>query len=131
MNIQYGLKNRLTFFGFGLLLITIGNALSIISDTGSGVWTAASINLSQATQLPINWTLLFVGTLIILLNQLLSKGVRLYHLLGELIFVFFFSNFIQFFVELLQLTEIPGLSFSFRVLVSIFGVILTCIGTSI
>lgn len=131
MNIQYGLKNRLTFFGFGLLLITIGNALSIISDTGSGVWTAASINLSQATQLPIKWTLLFVGTLIILLNQLLSKGVRLYHLLGELIFVFFFSNFIQFFVELLQLTEIPGRSFSFRVIVSIFGVILTCIGTSI
>jgi uncharacterized membrane protein YczE len=65
----------------------MGNALSIISDTGSGVWTAASINLSQATQLPIKWILFFTG--------------------------------------------IPDLSFTIRVFVSIFGIIVTCIGTSI
>ncbi|CAK1223399.1 Uncharacterized membrane protein YczE (YczE) [Fructobacillus fructosus] len=125
-----GLLTRSIFFILGLLLVTLGNALTILSGEGNGIWTAASLSLATLTKLPLNWVIILVGLLVIVVNVLLLDHFSWYHLAGSVLFVFFFGEFIQLFVHQLAFLKDSFSSNFEKIFLVVFGIVIVCLGTS-
>ncbi|MBS9334635.1 hypothetical protein LQZ24_01105 [Fructobacillus sp. M1-13] len=126
------IRVRIFFFLFGLILVAFGNALTIVSGAGNGLWTAAALGLAQLFGQPFALLWFWLGLLVILVNALLSRSLSWVNLVGEFSFVLFFSQLIHLFVTVLK-QEWPiesVLSYAFRVMFVIFGIVLVCLGTS-
>ncbi|WP_413627962.1 hypothetical protein R4B61_01885 [Fructilactobacillus vespulae] len=123
------LSIRFLFFLIGLFLVSLGNSLSIISLAGNGLWTAASIQISQLGDFSIKAVLIFIGIAAIILNTILTK-FNWIKILGELVFVFFFGNLINFFIDKFQIITQFTNTYPARITLAIIGIIIVCIGTS-
>lgn len=122
------MKNRLTtrilFFILGLLLVTVGNALMILSGEGNGIWTAA------AFQQPLSLMIILIGCAVILLNMFLLPAFSWWHVAGSVLFVFFFGELIHFFANFLAFLR-PGSEAVFmKLALVVLGIVLVCLGTS-
>lgn len=128
------MKNRLItrycFFLLGLFLVTLGNSFTILSGAGNGIWTAASLGIDRVTDLPLNVILFSIGCLVILANILLQGHFSWFYLAGELLFVFFFSELIQFFVRHLSFLHGYMTSEGARIVLVVCGIVVVCLGTS-
>lgn len=125
-----GLLTRSIFFILGLLLVTLGNALTVLSGEGNGIWTATSLSLATLTKLPLNWVIILVGLLVIVANVLLLDHFSWYHLAGSVLFVFFFGEFIQLFVHQLAFLKDSFSSDFEKIFLVVFGIVIVCLGTS-
>ena len=64
---------RIMFFLIGLLFLSLGISLTIISGLGSGAWDALNVGLAQTIGLtPGSWVVL-VGVILIVVNAFLLK----------------------------------------------------------
>ncbi|WP_061993018.1 hypothetical protein [Fructobacillus ficulneus] len=124
------LSTRLAFLLLGIVLISLGNSLSILSLAGNGLWTAAAVQLSLVTHSSIKIILIIIGLIALLANSLLTKFNWLQSC-GELVFVFFFGNLVNLFIHLFHpVTTLTNTMFS-KTLLAILGIIIVCLGTSI
>ncbi|AZZ60461.1 hypothetical protein DSM07_03580 [Oenococcus sp. UCMA 16435] len=98
---------------------------------GSGVWTASAVNLSKWTGLSIGIFLFINGFLNALTNQFLIHHFDWKRFLNEMIFICFFSYFIDFFVIFFNNLGIGHLPIILRTIVSCLGITLFCIGISL
>ncbi|CAK1222561.1 Uncharacterized membrane protein YczE (YczE) [Fructobacillus cardui] len=96
------IRTRLIFFLLGLVLVAFGNALSIISTAGNGLWNAAALGLAQWSKTGISLILMTIGLIVIGINLLLSERMSWLTVAGELMFVLLFSQLIHFFVKILS-----------------------------
>ncbi|WP_420806341.1 hypothetical protein [Liquorilactobacillus capillatus] len=115
----------------GLLLNAFGNGLCISGNAGSGLWTAAAVNLNRLTGTSIGVILFSLGMLNIIANQFLIHHWDPRRFIGELCFIFFFSYFVNIFAHFFNQLGIPTLPFLIRALISCSGVILFCIAISL
>ncbi|KGO22370.1 hypothetical protein Q757_09185 [Oenococcus alcoholitolerans] len=86
---------------FGLLLNAFGNSLTIVSGFGAGVWTATAINLNHIVDLSVGNIIFIFGIFSIIVNQILIKRIEFIRAVNELIFILFFSRFIDLFTNIL------------------------------
>ncbi|WP_257611351.1 hypothetical protein [Oenococcus oeni] len=115
----------------GLFLNALGNALSVSGNMGSGVWTASAVNLSKWTGLSIGIFLFINGFLNALTNQVLIRRFDWKRFLNEMIFICFFSYFIDFFVQIFDLLGIGRLPIILRAAISSLGITFFCMGISL
>lgn len=118
------------FFLLGLVLVAFGNALSIISTAGNGLWTAAALGLAQWSGAGISLILTTIGLIVIGINLLLSEHCSWLTAGGELLFVLLFSQLIYFFVKMLSKNLMVPTNLWLRILLAIVGIIVVCLGTS-
>ncbi|WP_179950293.1 hypothetical protein [Lactiplantibacillus garii] len=116
---------------FSLVLNAFGNALCVTSNVGSGIWTAAAVNLHNAFGPDVGLLLFIIGLINALTNQLLIRRIDLPRFGGELVFVLFFSYFIDVFISLFTWAGIPALPWFVRMCLSILGVSTFCVAISI
>ncbi|MCK8617106.1 hypothetical protein LNP00_01810 [Fructobacillus sp. M158] len=110
--------------------MTFGNALTIISGAGNGIWTAASLDLSQVFHAPLNATIMLIGFLVIIANIVLLPLVSWRHVAGSVLFVFFFGELIHAFALsffFLRRFFTGGLG---QLLLVVLGILIVCLGTS-
>ncbi|WP_367295793.1 hypothetical protein [Levilactobacillus yonginensis] len=106
----------------GLVLNAFGNALSVSANAGSGIWTAAAVNIAYWIHGNVGVILLIVGVLSALLNQILIHQIDIPRFVGEVAFISCFSYFIDVFVSMFGKWGVPDLSLGWRMLLSIVGV---------
>lgn len=128
-------KNRMSYrvvaLIIGLVLNAFGNALSVAANAGSGIWTAAAVNIAYWIHGNVGVILLIVGICSALLNQVLIHQVDIPRFVGEVIFISCFSYFIDIFVAMFTKWGIPALGLGWRMLLSILGVTIFACSISI
>lgn len=106
----------------GLLLNALGQGLCIVGAMGSGIWTAAAINLNAWQGWNIGSILIVSGFLNAVTNQILIKRLDLPRFFGEIIYAIFYGYFVNIFTWLFTLLGIGSWPLIMRGLVSCFGV---------
>lgn len=130
-SVHNSLSARIAALVFSLVLNAFGNALCVASNVGSGIWTAAAVNLHLAFGLDVGLLLFIVGLLNALTNQILIRRIDVPRFAGELIFVLCFSYFIDIFIGLFTWIGVPTWPWLVRMLLSLLGVSTFCVAISI
>lgn len=125
------LTARIAALIFSLVLNAFGNALCVSSNVGSGIWTAAAVNLHLAFGPDVGLLLFIVGLINAITNQILIRRIDLPRFGGEVIFVLFFSYFIDIFIGVFSYLGVPTLPWFVRMLLSLVGVSTFCVAISI
>lgn len=115
----------------GLVLNALGNGLCISSNMGSGIWTASAVNLNQWLGVDTGLVLFIIGVLNALTNQFLIHRVDVKRFIGQILFVSFYSYFIDLFTMLFEFMGIPKLPIFPRALIAILSIICFCVAISL
>ncbi|MFT8392951.1 MAG: hypothetical protein ABF804_08280 [Liquorilactobacillus ghanensis] len=121
----------LIYFIISICLNSLGNAITVSLNLGSALWTAAAVNLSHATSLPLSWLLFAEGFFAIALNILLLKAIDWRRILGNLIFMSCFSYLVGLAVKLLAFLPLVDLNIVAKVILDCFGIVLIATAISI
>jgi len=124
------LPTRIIALIFSLALNACGNALCVTSNVGSGIWTAAAVNLHAAFGPDVGILLFIIGLINALTNQVLIRHIDLPRFGGEIVYVLVFSYFIDIFIKGFTWLGVPALPWFVRMLLSILGVSAFCIAIS-
>ncbi|GEO44244.1 membrane protein [Companilactobacillus alimentarius] len=108
-----------------------GNGLCISADMGSGLWTAAAVNLNKWFAINIGLVLFIFGVVNALTNQFLIKHFDGRRLVGQILYVLFFSYFVDIFTNLLTAVGVPNLPIVVRAILSCLGVVFFCVAISL
>ena len=122
---------RVVALVIGLILNAFGNALSVAANAGSGIWTAAAVNIAYWIHGNVGVILLIVGICSALLNQILIRQVDIPRFIGEVVCITCFSYFIDIFVAMFTKWGIPNLGLGWRMLLSVLGVTIFACSISI
>ncbi|WP_179951344.1 hypothetical protein, partial [Lactiplantibacillus daowaiensis] len=125
------LSARIAALVFSLVLNACGNALSIASNFGSGIWTASAVNMHAAFGLDVGLLLFIIGFVNALTNQLLIHRLDIPRFAGEILFVLCFSYFVDLFTALFTMIGIPHWNWIIRMILSMVGVSTFCVAISI
>ncbi|WP_334333418.1 hypothetical protein [Companilactobacillus sp. HBUAS59544] len=115
----------------GLILNAFGNGLCISADMGSGLWTAAAVNLNKWFAWNTGLILFIFGVINALTNQVLIKKFDGKRLIGQILYVMFFSYFVNVFTNLLTAIGVPNLPMLVRMFLSCLGVVFFCVAISL
>ncbi|MGI3099908.1 hypothetical protein [Companilactobacillus alimentarius] len=98
---------------------------------GSGLWTAAAVNLNKWFAINIGLVLFIFGVVNALTNQFLIKHFDGRRLVGQILYVLFFSYFVDIFTNLLTAVGVPNLPIVVRAILSCLGVVFFCVAISL
>ncbi|MEJ6399777.1 hypothetical protein [Nicoliella lavandulae] len=115
----------------GLIINATGNAFTIISGEGSGIWTASAVNLHMITHVQIGIFILGFGIFNIIANQILIRRLDVIRIIQELIYIFCFSYLIDFMTALFRQLHFQDASLPIRILMALLGVNLFCLAISL
>ncbi|AYF92229.1 hypothetical protein D7I45_01345 [Apilactobacillus bombintestini] len=116
---------------FGLLLNALGNSLTIVSGCGSGIWTAASVNIHELVGIDVGLMIFIFGIINALTNQVLIRHIDVWRFIEEMVFITFFSYFIQIFADFFTSLGWNHLSLFIRVPMALIGVCFFCTAISL
>ncbi len=118
---------RILFFLIGLLFLSFGISLSIVSGLGSGAWDALNVGLSESIGFTPGTWVVIVGIFLIILNAFLLKARPD---IGAIVTLFLTGIFIDFW--LLQIfDELILNDFINKILVLLSGLLSMGIGISV
>ncbi|MFC6323553.1 YczE/YyaS/YitT family protein [Companilactobacillus baiquanensis] len=115
----------------GLVLNAFGNGLCISANMGSGIWTASAVNLNKIFGLSVGTILCIIGILNAITNQFLIRRFDGKRLIGEILYILFFSSFVDIFTDFLNNAGIPSLPIVIRALLSCLGIVFFCVAISL
>ncbi|HIY92481.1 hypothetical protein [Companilactobacillus sp. HBUAS56275] len=98
---------------------------------GSGLWTASAVNLSKLLGWNTGLFLFIVGFINAVTNQFLIRRIDGKRMFGEVLYVMFFSYFVNIFTNLLNNLGVPNFPIFTRTILSCFGIIIFCIAISL
>ena len=130
-SIKNSIQTRIIGLVSGLILNAFGNGLCISADMGSGLWTAAAVNLNKWFAINIGLVLFIFGVVNALTNQFLIKHFDGRRLVGQILYVLFFSYFVDIFTNLLTAVGVPNLPIVVRAILSCLGVVFFCVAISL
>jgi len=131
MYIKNSLQTRTIALIIGLVLNAFGNGLCITSNMGSGVWTAAAVNLNMWLGVNVGTMLFVFGVANALTNLILIKKIDIKRFVAEVLYILFFSYFVDIFTNLLTMAFVHHLPMLVRTLISFSGVACFCIAISL
>jgi uncharacterized membrane protein YczE len=114
-----------------LILNAFGNALTISANMGSAVWTASAVNYSHWFNVNVGMILFFIGLLNAITNQILLKYLDWPRFIGEVLYVCFFSYFVNIFVQGFELLGVGQLPIVVRGILACLGIIFFCTAISL
>lgn len=129
--IKNSIQTRIIGLVSGLILNAFGNGLCISANMGSGLWTAAAVNLTEWIGLNTGLLIFIFGVVNAVTNQFLIRRFDGRRLIGELLYVMFFSYFVNIFTNLLNNVGVPNLPIVIRAILSCLGVVFFCVAISL
>lgn len=114
-----------------IIFNTLGNGLSVASNMGSAMWTAAAANISNDFDIDIGIVLMFFGTFSVIVNSILLKRIDWHRILGNLIFIFPYSILVGFWTHLFLHLGVGELNVSMRICLTIVGIVILSTAVSI
>lgn len=130
-NIKNSIQTRIVGLISGLILNAFGNGLCISANMGSGLWTASAVNLNKWLGWNTGLLLFIIGVINAITNQFLIKRFDGKRLVGEVLYVLFFSYFVNIFTDLLNMVGVPSLPIVIRAILSCLGVAFFCVAISL
>jgi len=115
----------------GLILNAFGNGLCISANMGSGLWTASAVNMNRWFGWNTGLLLFIIGVINAVTNQFLIRRFDGKRLVGEILYVLFFSYFVNIFTNLLNNIGVPNLSMFIRAILSCLGIVFFCVAISL
>ena len=98
---------------------------------GSGLWTASAVNMNQWFGWNTGLLLFIIGVINAITNQFLIRRFDGKRLVGEILYVMFFSYFVNIFTDVLNAFGVPHLSIVLRTILSCLGVVFFCVAISL
>lgn len=129
--IKNSIQTRIVGLVSGLVLNAFGNGLCISANMGSGLWTASAVNMNKWFGWNTGLLLFIIGVMNAIINQFLIKRFDGKRLVGEVLYVMFFSYFVNVFTNLLNMIGVPSLPIVIRTILSCLGVVFFCIAISL
>ena len=108
-----------------------GNGLTITSNMGSGIWTASAVNLNYWLGVNVGTMLFVYGVLNATTNLILIKKLDIKRFVSEVLYITFFSYFVDVFTNLLTNMGVQQLPMLVRALLSFAGVTCFCVAISL
>ena len=130
-SIKNSIQTRIVGLVSGLILNAFGNGLCISANMGSGLWTASAVNMNQWFGWNTGLLLFIIGVVNAITNQFLIKRFDWKRLFGEILYVMFFSYFVNIFTNLLNLVGVPNLPVVIRAILSCLGIVFFCVAISL
>lgn len=130
-SIKNSIQTRIIGLVSGLILNAFGNGLCISANMGSGLWTAAAVNMNRWFAWNTGLLLFTMGVINALTNQFLIRRFDGKRLVGEILYVLFFSYFVDIFTDLLNAIGVPNLPMIVRAILSCLGVVFFCVAISL
>nr|WP_282575966.1 hypothetical protein [Apilactobacillus xinyiensis] len=125
------LQSRIIALICGLILNSFGNALTIVSSCGSGIWTAAAVNINKLLGFDLGILIFTFGVINALTNQILLRRIDIPRFVEEIVFISGFSYFINIFTKLFTNLGWENNALWIRVIMSIIGVACFCTAISL
>lgn len=118
---------RMLSYIIGLIILSFGITLTILSGLGTGAWDAINVGLANRTAFSVGNWVIFVGMIVIIVNALLTKSRPVvFSLLTVIILGFLIDGWLLF---VFPLTIFTGLLLQLSVL--IVGMVVIAFGVSI
>ncbi|WP_077210886.1 YczE/YyaS/YitT family protein [Bacillus dakarensis] len=118
---------RLLFYFLGLVVVTLGVAITIKADMGAGPWDALNVGLSEATGLTIGSWVMITGIILIIINSILLKDKPdIYAVIPIFIMGFFVDIWM-----LVILKDLQPETLMVKLILLILGLILMSIGVAV
>ncbi|WP_119326460.1 hypothetical protein [Companilactobacillus musae] len=130
-SIKNSIQARIIGLVSGLVLNAFGNGLCISANMGSGLWTASAVNMNKWFGWNTGLLLFIIGVMNAIINQFLIKRFDGKRLIGEILYVMFFSYFVNVFTNLLNMVGVPSLPIVIRTILSCLGVVFFCVAISL
>lgn len=125
------LKTRICALIFGLILNAFGNSLTIISASGSGIWTAAAVNMNEIFGIEVGTLIFILGVINAITNQILIGRIDVFRFIEEIIFITCFSYFINIFTSIFRAWGWADTSIWIRIPMALLGVMCFCTAISL
>ncbi|MHA8110418.1 hypothetical protein ACYATP_02745 [Lactobacillaceae bacterium Melli_B4] len=122
---------RLITLFLGLLINAIGNGLTVSSNCGSGIWTAAAVNLNYIFGWQLGSVILVFGIFNMLVNQILVGHLDMPRLIGELIYIICFSYLINYFTRFFIQLGVGQFTLIDRIICALIGITIVCLAISL
>lgn len=113
------------------MINAFGNGLSVSTNMGTSPWTASEVNIGNLLGIGVGIPMFVVGVLVAFINQLLIRHWDVPRLVGEVLFVSFFSYFVDLFVALFHQLGIPNLPILVRLMLCLAGIAIFCTAISL
>lgn len=121
----------LVYFIISILFNTVGNALTVATNLGSAMWTAASVNVSHIIPVSFSLILFVLSCMVIVANVVILKRFDWRRILGNLMFMIPYSYLMGLFNAWFIRFGINSLPLWARIIIDLIGVIFMAIAISI
>ncbi|MBS9338090.1 hypothetical protein G6R29_00365 [Fructobacillus sp. M2-14] len=131
MTKQNTISKRVLFFLIGLVLVAAGNAMTIVSGAGNGMWTASALGVGTVIHQPFALMWFALGVIVIFVNAILVKEWDWFTAVGEFFFVLFFAQLIHVFVSTFSYYQGKVHAGPMeKIGLVVLGILIVCLGTS-
>ncbi|EEJ71825.1 YczE/YyaS/YitT family protein [Lactobacillus ultunensis] len=124
------MKRRVAGLIAGLVINAVGNGLTVSTNMGTSPWTASEVNLAYLFHLPVGIPIFTIGALAAIVNQILIKQFDKVRFFGELLFVGFFSYFVDIFLDFFNKLGVPNLPIWLKIILCFIGIFTFCCAIS-
>ncbi|WP_439425201.1 hypothetical protein ACKP2L_07315 [Oenococcus alcoholitolerans] len=124
------LKQKISYFFISLLIISIGNGISIAAQLGAAPWSASAVNLSLTTGQPIFLFLTIEALLAVVINAFLVDKVNWFKFFGNIIFGLLFSFLVSQTAKLMS-GSVGSLPLIGKLVVDFIGIWMVGVGISV
>lgn len=124
------LSLRISALIVGLIVNAVGNGLTVSTNMGTSPWTASEVNLAHLFNVSVGWPMFIVGSLTAIANQIMIKKFDKIRFFGELLFIAFFSYFVDIFLALFNALGVPNLPTWLKVILCFIGIFTFCCAIS-
>ncbi|WP_141430518.1 YitT family protein [Bacillus sp. 03113] len=115
------MKQRIAWLCLSILLNAFGNALTVKAALGSAPWTAAGLNIAHFFHITVGWALILLGTVVLLVDDLLRKRWNKKRDIFNFIYLLSFGYLIDVWLFIMQHMQINV--FVIRLIVCVIGVL--------
>ncbi|MDU5110689.1 MAG: YitT family protein [Clostridium sp.] len=120
-------KNRIILFVVGIMILTLGVALTVKADLGVGTWDSVNVGLSNRFGLSVGTFSFIIAIIMTIIAAILRNGKFNLYTLGTALVLSSFTDFWLFVVNKLPL----GDSYISRVVYFLLGILILSMGLAI
>lgn len=121
----------ITFLIISILINSFGNALTVVLNLGSALWTASSVNLSHFFNYSLTGVLFWEGVAVVLSNALILGKFDIRRIFGNFVFMIPFSYLVGMIATQLSKTGLTELPLTIKIILDLCGILLIAAGISI
>ena len=119
------------FFILGRILNAGGNALTVVLNLGSPVWTAACVNVARALHVSLGLIMVYWGAALVIATILITRKIQGWRMVKNVVFMVLFAALVNWLSKWFEQTPLMTLPIIVRILLDFGGIGLIAAGVSL